>query len=97
MPEIPATRATPATSKPNPASEPSQQQQQHTAGGGWWVGISLDEPTGKNDGSLVGPDGTLHRYFLTEGCRKSGIFVRPDRVEIGDFPVLDLEGEMEEM
>ena len=83
------------TSKP--ASASSQQQQHSTAGGGWWVGISLDEPTGKNDGSLVGPDGRLRRYFLTEGCRKSGIFVRPDRVEVGDFPVLDLEGEMEEM
>lgn len=97
VPEIPAQRATSATMTSKPASASSQQQQHSTAGGGWWVGISLDEPTGKNDGSLVGPDGRLRRYFLTEGCRKSGIFVRPDRVEVGDFPVLDLEGEMEEM
>lgn len=73
--------------------------------GGPWVGIELDEPTGKNDGSIgnVSDDGDADntagrgvRYFQ---CRpKHGIFVRPDRLEVGDFGVLDELGEdMEEI
>ncbi|KXL41809.1 MAG: hypothetical protein FE78DRAFT_83255 [Acidomyces sp. 'richmondensis'] len=49
---------------------------------GAWVGIKLDEPTGKNDGRLKET-----RYF--DCPANHGIFVRPDRVETGDFPVLD--------
>lgn len=60
--------------------------------GGWWVGIELDEPAGKNDGSIAAQDGSSQRYFTTEGNRKSGVFVRPERVEVGDFPPLDLDG-----
>ena len=75
--------------------------------GGPWVGIELDEPTGKNDGSIgrvkQDSDGTDEkasqsnsRYFQ---CRpKYGVFVRPNRLDIGDFAVLDELGEdMEEM
>jgi tubulin-folding cofactor B len=58
---------------------------------GAWIGITLDEPTGKNDGSVKGK-----KYF--ECGKNQGTFVRPERCEAGDFPPLDLGDEdMEEM
>lgn len=58
-----------------------------------WIGIELDEPTGKNDGSVNGV-----RHFTCEMNR--GVFVRPEKVEVGDFRELGLEdvnSDMEEM
>lgn len=49
---------------------------------GSWIGVALDEPTGKNDGTAAGV-----RYFTC--ATNHGVFVRPERVEVGDFPALD--------
>ncbi|KAK6528634.1 hypothetical protein TWF694_003892 [Orbilia ellipsospora] len=47
--------------------------------GGVWIGVRLDEPTGKNDGTIDG------KFFFDAG-QSRGIFVRPSRVTIGEYP-----------
>ncbi|KAI1873433.1 hypothetical protein JX265_005055 [Neoarthrinium moseri] len=59
---------------------------------GAWVGVQLDEPVGKNDGSIGGT-----RYWGQESTMKHGVFVRPERVEAGDWPALDDLEDMEEI
>ena len=49
------------------------------------VGVELDEPMGKNDGKH--PSGK--QIFVCEKGDKYGMFVRPDNVEVGDFPERD--------
>ena len=49
---------------------------------GMWIGVILDEPYGDNNGTIKGKT-----YFKCDD--KYGIFVRPDIVEVGDFPVID--------
>jgi len=64
-------------------------------GAGKWVGVKLDEPVGKNDGSIAGS-----RYWGKQGENggaKYGVFVRPERIEIGDWPVMDDLEDMEEI
>ena len=59
-------------------------------GAGPWIGVKLDEPTGKNDGTIRGK-----RYF--EASANQGVFVRADRVEVGDWGELGLEDNLEEI
>ncbi|KAK1988304.1 CAP-Gly domain-containing protein [Colletotrichum cereale] len=59
---------------------------------GPWIGVHLDEPVGKNDGSIAGT-----RYWGEESAVKHGVFVRPERIEVGDWPVLDDLEDMEEI
>ncbi|KAL2420118.1 hypothetical protein ABEF95_006819 [Exophiala dermatitidis] len=65
-----------------------------------WVGVELDEPVGRNDGSVkVGAeDGTLPTKRIFQCRDKFGVFSRPEKVEAGDFPPLDdLDEDMEEI
>ncbi|KAJ8442565.1 hypothetical protein Cgig2_026507 [Carnegiea gigantea] len=51
-------------------------------GPGFWVGIQYDEPLGKHDGLVKGT-----RYF---NCPPNhGGMVRPDKVQVGDYPERD--------
>ena len=55
-----------------------------------WVGIELDEPTGRNDGSVNG-----ERHFTCE--KNKGVFVRPEKVGVGDFRELILDEDNPQM
>lgn len=61
-------------------------------GAGTWVGVHLDEPLGKNDGSINGV-----RYWGQPSDMKHGVLARPERIEVGDFPPMDDFGDMEEI
>lgn len=60
-------------------------------GGGHWVGVVLDEPVGKTDGT-VRSSGV--RYFEAPGSNRGGFF-RGRNVEAGDFPEIDIMDELE--
>ena len=47
--------------------------------GGYWVGVELDEPMGRNDGSYKGK-----QLF---SCQQNyGLFARGQNVTVGDYP-----------
>lgn len=56
---------------------------------GFWVGVRFDEPVGKGDGTANGT-----RYF--EADAKFGGFIRPNRIEVGDYPPRGLSDEEDE-
>ena len=71
-----------------------------------WVGVELDEPVGRNDGSVAveveseGSGPTKQETRRVFECRdKYGVFARPEKVEMGDFPPLDdlMDEDMEEI
>jgi tubulin-specific chaperone B len=70
-----------------------------------WVGIELDEPVGRNNGSVVveieGEDGKVEKNTkrLFQCGEKYGVLSRPEKVEVGDFPVMDdlMDEDMEEL
>ena len=53
-------------------------------GQGFYIGVKLDEPYGMNDGSVKGT-----QYF--ECPSKYGIFLRPSKIQTGNFPELDFD------
>lgn len=59
---------------------------------GAWVGVQLDEPVGRNDGSIGET-----RYWGQPSQLKHGVFVRPERVEVGDYPAMDDLEDLEEI
>ena len=66
-----------------------------------WVGVELDEPVGRNDGSVeVEVEGNKEKRRLWEGKEKFGVLVRPEKVEVGEqWTVLDdlMDDDMEEI
>lgn len=57
---------------------------------GTWVGVQLDEPFGKNNGTVKDT-----QYFECE--ENYGMFVKPGKITIGDFPILDPFDELDEI
>lgn len=62
------------------------------AGGGHWVGVILDEPVGKTDGTV---QSSGVQYFEAPGANRGGFF-RGKNVEAGDFPEIDIMDELED-
>ena len=58
-------------------------------GAGFWVGVLLDEPTGDSIGKIGSK-----QYF--EAGDKCAAFVRPNELQVGDFPEKDLFDELED-
>jgi tubulin-folding cofactor B len=56
---------------------------------GYFVGVKLDEPFGKNNGTHEGKT-----YFSCD--QNYGIFVRRAKVKVGDYPEIDWEKELED-
>ena len=71
-----------------------------------WVGVELDEPVGRNDGTVIveisdedGKATKQEKRRVFECQDRYGVLVRPEKVEVGDFPPLDdlMDEDMEEI
>lgn len=66
-----------------------------------WVGVELDEPVGRNDGTVKihGPAGKEETRRVFDCKAKYGLLVRPEKIETGNWPVLDdlIDEDMEEI
>lgn len=65
-----------------------------------WVGVELDEPMGRNNGTCtVQIDGRSEVKQIFQCRDKHGVFARPEKVEVGHYPVLDdlMDDDMEEI
>jgi len=58
-------------------------------GAGFWIGVLLDEPVGDSDGKFK-----TKQYF--EAADKCATFVRPNDLQVGDFPEKDPFDELED-
>lgn len=56
-------------------------------GNGYFVGVKLDQPFGNSNGVVKGV-----KYF--QAANNYAIFVRPNALEVGDFPELDIDDEI---
>eukprot|EP00250_Pteridium_aquilinum_P002153 c12358_g1_i1 orf=438-1178(-) len=61
-----------------------------TLGPGDWIGVQFDEPVGKHDGIVKGK-----RFFNCPAGH--GVMVRPEKVNVGDYPELDPFDEVDEI
>ena len=61
-------------------------------GGGHWVGVILDEPMGKTDGTV---QSSGVRYFEAPGSNRGGFF-RGKNVKGGNYPEIDIMDELED-
>ncbi|KAK5045012.1 hypothetical protein LTR84_010160 [Exophiala bonariae] len=66
-----------------------------------WIGVELDEPVGRNDGTVnvETEDGGQQTRRVFECRDKYGVLARPEKIQVGDFPPLDdlLDEDMEEI
>lgn len=53
-------------------------------GQGFYIGVQLDEPYGMNNGSLKG-------ISFFDSPNKYGIFLRPSKIQTGNYPELDFD------
>lgn len=58
---------------------------------GFWIGVVLDEPIGKNNGMVDGV-----KYFDCGKEGKYGIFVRESNLDVGDYPVEELDMDLDD-
>lgn len=66
-----------------------------------WVGVELDEPVGRNDGTVnvETEDGRQQPRRVFDCKDKYGVLARPEKVQVGEFPPLGdlLDEDMEEI